>query len=120
MRGTGFEPARRLRSTGLTVRRGYQFRHPRKDSTPPGVTPRWGFFLSGAYGIASFLVGLGVLVAWRLTPLGEVLHEVFPALALSLAAYVLVALHNNPPHAPHRVEVLFRRAHRRARRRARR
>jgi hypothetical protein len=61
-----------------------------------------------------------VLVTWRLTPLGDVLHEVFPALALSLAAYVLVALRTSPPNAPHRVEVLFKQAERRARRRSRR
>ncbi len=75
---------------------------------------------NGASAVASFLVGLGVLVIWRLTPLGGVLHEVFPALALSLAAYVLVALRTSPPNAPHRVEVLFKQAERRGRRRARR
>ncbi len=75
---------------------------------------------NGASAIASFLVGLGTLVLWRLAPLGDALHEVFPALALSLAAYVLVAVRTSPAHAPHRVEVLFKRADRRARRHARR
>ena len=75
---------------------------------------------NGASAVASFLVGLGVLVIWRLTPLGQVVHEVFPALALSLAAYVVVAVRTSPPTAPHRVEVLFKQAERRARRRARR
>ena len=75
---------------------------------------------NGTSAIASFLVGLGVLVLWRLTPLGDVLHEVFPAVALSLAAYVLVARLAGPANPPHKIDVLFKNARKRARRRARR
>ena len=76
---------------------------------------------NGTSAVTSFAVGLGVLVIWRLTPpLSSVLHEVFPALGLSLLAYVLVARLTSPPTAPHKVETLFKKAARQSRRRARR
>jgi Na+/pantothenate symporter len=46
----------------------------------------------GASVLASFLVGILVLLSWRWSPLRGVLHEVFPAMLASLAAYVAVAL----------------------------
>ena len=46
--------------------------------------------------LASMLVGTVVLLAWLLTGLGDVLHEVFPALAASCLTYVIIAL-NSPP-----------------------
>lgn len=45
---------------------------------------------SGAGVVASFLTGLLVLFTWRHVPGSGVLHEVFPALVLSLLAYLVV------------------------------
>ena len=42
--------------------------------------------------IASFLTGIVVLLFWERVPGSEVLHEVFPAMLLSMAAYVGVSL----------------------------
>ena len=50
----------------------------------------------GAAVLASFAAGLLVLFGWRYVPFAELLHEVFPALALSTAAYVVVALRTPP------------------------
>ena len=47
---------------------------------------------SGSAVIASFAVGIGVLLGWEYVPGSEVLHEVFPALILSTAVYVGTAL----------------------------
>ena len=48
--------------------------------------------------IASFVVGLGTLVVWRTSPAREVIHEVFPAMAASILAYVASgALHRRGP-----------------------
>ncbi len=41
--------------------------------------------------ITSFAVGVGVLLGWKYLPLGERIHEVFPAMLLSLLAYVVAA-----------------------------
>jgi SSS family transporter len=51
--------------------------------------------------IASFLAGLLVLFTWRFVPGSEIVHEVFPALALSSAAYVgfAIARAKEPPAA---------------------
>jgi SSS family transporter len=46
----------------------------------------------GAAVLASFAGGLFVLFTWRFVPGSAFVHEVFPALAVSLAAYVGVAL----------------------------
>ncbi|HSG46671.1 MAG TPA: hypothetical protein VLA43_02535, partial [Longimicrobiales bacterium] len=47
---------------------------------------------SGAAVLASFAVGIGVLLGWEYVPGSEVLHEVFPAVVLSTLAYAGVAL----------------------------
>ena len=47
---------------------------------------------SGAAVIASFLVGIGVLLMWDMVPGAAILHEVFPAMILSTLAYWLVSL----------------------------
>lgn len=47
---------------------------------------------NGAAVIASFATGLLVLFVWKYVPGSDVVHEVFPALLLSLAAYVIVAV----------------------------
>ena len=47
---------------------------------------------SGAAVIASFVVGIGVLLGWDLVPGSEILHEVFPAMILSTAAFMGVSL----------------------------
>lgn len=47
---------------------------------------------SGAGVTASFAVGIAVLLLWDLLPGSDVLHEVFPALALSTLTYVGVSL----------------------------
>ncbi|MCY4056967.1 MAG: hypothetical protein OXG44_03090, partial [Gammaproteobacteria bacterium] len=45
-----------------------------------------------AAALAAFGVGIGVLLGWLVAGLGNVLHEVFPALFASTAAYVVVSL----------------------------
>ncbi len=47
---------------------------------------------SAAAVIASFAVGIGVLMTWEFVPGSEVLHEVFPAMVLSTAAFWGVSL----------------------------
>jgi SSS family transporter len=47
---------------------------------------------SGAAVIASFLVGIGVLLMWDKVPGAAILHEIFPAMILSTLAYWLVSL----------------------------
>ena len=47
---------------------------------------------SGAGVIASFVVGIGVLLGWEYVPGSEILHEVFPAMVLSTLAFWLVSL----------------------------
>jgi SSS family transporter len=47
---------------------------------------------SGAAVIASFLVGIGVLLMWDMVPGAAILHEIFPAMILSTLAYWLVSL----------------------------
>jgi Na+/pantothenate symporter len=47
---------------------------------------------SGASVIASFIVGIVVLLAWRFVPGSEVLHEVFPAMVLSTLTFWAVSL----------------------------
>ncbi|MDX1393320.1 MAG: sodium/solute symporter [Gemmatimonadota bacterium] len=46
---------------------------------------------NGAAAITSLVTGFGVLVVWGWLPVGEVVHEVFPAMALSIVGYVGVA-----------------------------
>ncbi|MDX1492606.1 MAG: hypothetical protein R3253_00925 [Longimicrobiales bacterium] len=47
---------------------------------------------SGTAVIASFAVGVGVLLGWDLVPGSEVLHEVFPAMILSTLAFWVTSL----------------------------
>lgn len=47
---------------------------------------------SGAAVIASFAVGIGVLLGWEFVPGSEILHEVFPAMVLSTLAFVGTSL----------------------------
>jgi len=47
---------------------------------------------SAAAVIASFLVGIGVLLTWDMVPGAAILHEVFPAMILSTLAFWLVSL----------------------------
>lgn len=47
---------------------------------------------SGAAVIASFFVGIGVLLGWDLLPGSDILHEVFPAMILSTLAFWVVSL----------------------------
>jgi Na+/pantothenate symporter len=47
---------------------------------------------NGASVMASFAVGIGVLLTWDLMPGSEILHEVFPAVILSTGAYAATAL----------------------------
>ena len=56
--------------------------------------------------IASFLVGITTLLLWRHVPVAVSVHEVFPALALSIFSYILVGL-CSPPHAAREVRRLF-------------
>ncbi len=47
---------------------------------------------SGAGVIASFVIGIGVLLGWEYLPGSEILHEVFPAMILSTLAFWIVSL----------------------------
>ena len=47
---------------------------------------------SGAAVMTSFAVGIGVLLGWDFVPGSEILHEVFPAMLFSTAAFVGVAV----------------------------
>ena len=47
---------------------------------------------SGAGVIASFVIGIGVLLGWKYLPGSEILHEVFPAMILSTFAFWIVSL----------------------------
>ncbi len=61
---------------------------------------------NGLAAMTSFSLGLGTLLSWRASPLGSSIHEVFPALALSLLGYIAVARLTDPPVAPD-IERLF-------------
>ena len=56
--------------------------------------------------LAAFLVGVVVLIAWLAAGLGDVVHEVFPALFASTTAYVVVSLVSEPVADLH-VQSLF-------------
>ncbi|MCI0485188.1 MAG: hypothetical protein L0229_01040 [Blastocatellia bacterium] len=47
---------------------------------------------SGPAVIASFAAGTATLLLWEYAPGGKQIHEVFPALFLSLLAYIVVSL----------------------------
>lgn len=56
--------------------------------------------------IASFVVGVAVLVGWKYLPLGSRIHALFPAMLLSTAAYITLGLRGGGP-ADERVRRLF-------------
>lgn len=68
---------------------------------------------NGASVIASFATGLFVLFTWKYVPGSDVVHEVFPALLLSLAVYVGVAL-LTPPTESTDIDRVFEEAGRHA------
>lgn len=47
---------------------------------------------TGAAVLASFAGGLGVLLVWDALPAGDLVHEVFPAMAVSILLYTALAL----------------------------
>lgn len=47
---------------------------------------------TGAAVLASFAGGLGVLLVWDALPVGDLIHEVFPAMAVSILLYTGLAL----------------------------
>ncbi len=51
---------------------------------------------TGAGAVASFVIGVLVLLVWDLIPGSGFVHEVFPAMALSLLAYIGLALARPP------------------------
>ena len=53
-----------------------------------------------AAALTAFGVGIAVLLGWILAGLGDVLHEVFPALLASTAAYVIVSMRGSPVTDP--------------------
>ena len=53
-----------------------------------------------AAALTAFGVGVAVLLGWILAGLGDVLHEVFPALLASTAAYVIVSMRGSPVTDP--------------------
>jgi SSS family transporter len=53
----------------------------------------------GPSALASFAVGLGILLVWPLSPLGASIHQVFPALLLSTVVFWIVAQFDDR-HAP--------------------
>jgi len=61
---------------------------------------------NGAAALTSFLVGLGVLLAWPHSPWAGKLHQVFPGVFLSFLAYWIVA-RLTPAYASERVDRLF-------------
>ncbi|WP_420635124.1 sodium:solute symporter family transporter [Candidatus Palauibacter sp.] len=60
---------------------------------------------TGAGAIASLLIGFIVLLCWDWVPFSEAVHEVFPAMALSLAAYVGFGLAAPPLEAAKRLDI---------------
>ena len=59
---------------------------------------------TGAGAVASLLTGVLVLLLWRYVPFSDAVHEVFPAMALSLAAYVGFGLAAPPLEAAKRLD----------------
>ncbi len=61
---------------------------------------------NGTAVITSFLLGIATLFLWDYLPFAGGLHEVFPALFLSLLAYVTLSLVSSPHRSPE-LERLF-------------
>ena len=51
---------------------------------------------NAAAALTAFGVGIAVLLGWLLAGLGDIVHEVFPALFASTIGYVVVSLRGNP------------------------
>lgn len=60
---------------------------------------------TGAGAVASLLTGFTVLLFWDVVPFSDAVHEVFPAMALSLAAYVACGLAAPPLDAARRLDI---------------
>jgi Na+/proline symporter len=58
---------------------------------------------TGAAVVASFVVGVAVLLLWDRSPFGALVHEVFPAMALSILVYVALSLRSPPLAAAARI-----------------
>lgn len=58
---------------------------------------------NGAGVSASFTVGILTLLLWKELPIGELIHEVFPAIALSTFAYVALAAPRKPTRLADRI-----------------
>ena len=61
---------------------------------------------NGAAVVGSYVAGLGGLFLWKYTPWSEALHQVFPALILSMVTYVAVSVLGSQVETE-RVSVLF-------------
>lgn len=61
---------------------------------------------SGAAVIGSYVAGLATLSMWQLVPGGTAVHRVFPALILSIVAYVAIALMRGG-RVPEEIEAYF-------------
>jgi len=59
---------------------------------PPILFGLWWRRGNGTAVMASFAIGIIVLLGWQRLPWSETLHEVFPALTLSILAFVVIAL----------------------------
>jgi SSS family transporter len=62
---------------------------------------------NGAAVIASFIGGLSVLLLWRFIPAVASIHQVFPAVLLSLALYLLVSLKRGAGSSDELLDRLF-------------
>jgi SSS family transporter len=51
---------------------------------------------NGTAAVTSFLVGVTTLIVWPLTPLAGALHQVFPALVLSLGVFAVLGRNSRP------------------------
>ncbi len=60
---------------------------------------------TGTGAVASLVTGFTVLMCWDWVPFSEAVHEVFPAMALSLAAYVACGLAAPPLAAAERLDI---------------
>ena len=58
---------------------------------------------TGAAVVASFVLGVGVLVLWDLLPFSGAVHEVFPAMTLATLAYVALSAAASPVPAAERL-----------------
>ncbi len=61
---------------------------------------------SGSAVISSFSTGLAVLLVWKYTSYGTIIHQIFPAMLFSFFAYVLVSL-RTPEFRDKKINQLF-------------